>query len=207
MTSIKSVFVETPDQAAAESFYADAFGLDRLVHPRASEAPSSGFRGYTLSLIVSQPANVDAFLDAAVQAGATPLKPAKKQFWGGYSGVLRAPDGAIWKVATDAKKNTGPASPQIDGVVLLLGVADMRASKRFYLEHGLTVAKSFGSKYIEFDAASDAVKLGLYRRRALGKDANVTPEGSGSHRLLIINDAGSFTDPDGFAWQRTSAEH
>jgi catechol 2,3-dioxygenase-like lactoylglutathione lyase family enzyme len=205
MTAIEAVHVETPDRAAAEAFYANAFGLDRLVHPHESEAPSSGFRGYTLSLIVAQPASVDAFLDAALQAGATPLKPAKKQFWGGYSGVLRAPDGAIWKIATDAKKNSGPASRQIDGVVLLLGVVDMRASKSFYLERGLTVAKSFGSKYIEFDAASDAVKLGLYKRRALAKDANVPPEGSGSHRIAIVNDAGSFIDPDGFVWQRTSA--
>ena len=38
----------------------------------------------------------------------TPLKSAAKSFWG-YGGVVRAPDGTIWKVATSAKKDTGPA--------------------------------------------------------------------------------------------------
>jgi predicted lactoylglutathione lyase len=47
-----------------------------------------------LSLVVSQPATVDGFIGAAFDAGATPLKPAKKSFWG-YGGVVRAPDGTI----------------------------------------------------------------------------------------------------------------
>ena len=81
--------------------------------------------------------------------GATALKPAAKSFWG-YGGVVQAPDGTIWKVATSAKKDTGPATRQIDDFVLLLGVADVAATKRFYVDHGLAVAKSFGSKYVEF---------------------------------------------------------
>jgi hypothetical protein len=36
-------------------------------------------------------------------------------------------------------------------IVLLLGVADVAASKRFYVDHGLAVAKSFGRKYVQFD--------------------------------------------------------
>jgi hypothetical protein len=43
-------------------------------------------------------------------------------------------------------------------------------------------------------------KLGLYKRRALAKDAGVSRDGSGSHRLVIGSDGGPFTDPDGFAW-------
>ena len=35
-------------------------------------------------------------------------------------------------------------------------------------------------------------------RGALAKDAGVPPEGTGSHRIAIGGDAGSFTDPDGF---------
>jgi hypothetical protein len=31
--------------------------------------------------------------------------------------------------------------------------------------------------------------------------AGVPPEGSGSHRLAIGGDAGSFMDPDGFEWR------
>jgi catechol 2,3-dioxygenase-like lactoylglutathione lyase family enzyme len=200
MTSINCVRLEVPDPTVVETFYRDAFGVGDRVRLRASEAQSTGFRGFTLSLVVSGPATVDAFVGAALGAGATSLKPASKQFWGGYAGVVRAPDGTIWKIATESKNGTGPSTRQIDEIVLLLGVADVRESKRFYVDRGLTVAKSYGSNYTEFAAPSGAVKLGLYRRRALAKDANVSPDGSGSHRIVIGSDAGSFTDPDGFAW-------
>jgi predicted lactoylglutathione lyase len=130
-----------------------------------------------LSLVVSQPSTVDSLIGTALDDGATTLKPAKEGFWG-YGGVVRAPDGAIWKVATSSKKDTGPATRQIDDVVLLLGVADVKASKRFYVDRGLAVAKSFGSKYVEFDTPSSHVKLALYGRRALAKDAGVSPDGT-----------------------------
>jgi hypothetical protein len=199
MTSIESVTLEVPDPTDAGAFYT-AFGLGTQVGLRASQAPTAGFRGFTLSLVVSQPATVDQLIGAALDAGATALKPAKKGFWG-YGGVVRAPDGTIWKVATSAKKDTGPATRQIDEIALLLGVADMAASKRFYLDRGLAVAKSFGSKYVEFAVPASPVKLALYGRRALAKDAGLSPDGTGSHRIVIGTDAGSFTDPDGFAWE------
>ncbi|MEV4183148.1 hypothetical protein AB0J28_17120 [Streptosporangium canum] len=82
-----------------------------------------------------------AAIGAALDAGATSLKSATKSFWG-YGGVVQAPDGTIWKVATSEKKDTGPATRQIDG--------------------------------------------------------------TGSHRLMLGSDAGSFTDPDGFAWEAAS---
>jgi predicted lactoylglutathione lyase len=189
-----------PDPTAADAFYVAAFGLGTQVRLRASEPPTTGFRGFTLSLVVSQPATVSGLIGAALDAGATPLKPAAKSLWG-YGGVVRAPDGTIWKVATSAKKDTGPATRQIDEIVLLLGVADMTASKRFYVDRGLAVARTFGRNYVEFATPSNAVKLALYRRRALAKDAGVPPDGTGSHRLAIGSDAGPFTDPDGFAWE------
>jgi catechol 2,3-dioxygenase-like lactoylglutathione lyase family enzyme len=205
MASLEFVTLDVADPTAAKAFYAGAFDLGTRVHLRVSDAPTTGFRGFTLSLLVSQPTTVNNFIAAALDAGATSLKPAGKQFWGGYSGVVRAPDGAIWKVATDAKKDTGPGTGGIDGLALLLGVADMTASKRFYTDRGLAVAKSFGSKYVEFaTAAPGQLKLALYKRRALAKDAGVSPEGTGSHRLTICSDAGPFTDPDGFAWQAAS---
>ena len=169
------------------------------MHLDSSDAPSSGFRGFTLSLVVSQPATVDELIGGALHAGATALKPVKKSLWG-YGGVVRAPDGAIWKVATSSKKNTGPATRQIDDIVLLLGATDVVASKQFYVEQGLAVAKSFGRKYVEFAAPSSQIKLALYGRRALAKDAGVPEEGSGSHRITIGGESGQFTDPDGFAW-------
>jgi hypothetical protein len=201
MTSLEYVTLEVDDLMAAERFYTAAFGLGPQVRLRASQAPTSGFRAFTLSLVVSQPAAVDAFIRAALDAGATSLKPAAKQFWGGYSGVVQAPDGTIWKLATSSKKNTGPATGEIDEIVLLLGVADFVPSKRFYVDHGLEVAKSVARAYVEFAAPPKHIRLGLYKRRALAKDARISPDGSGSHRLVIASDAGPFTDPDGFAWE------
>jgi predicted lactoylglutathione lyase len=200
MTTIESVTLAVTDPPPAQAFYAAAFGLGDTVRLRTSEALTSGFRGFTLSLVVSQPSTVDSLIGTALEAGATTLKPAKKSFWG-YGGVVQAPDGAIWKVATSAKKDTGPATREVDDVVLLLGVEDVRASKQFYVDRGLEVGKSFGGKYVEFATPGSPVRLALYRRRALAKDAGVPAEGAGSHRLSIRSDAGPFTDPDGFAWE------
>jgi predicted lactoylglutathione lyase len=205
MTSIESLTLDVADPAAAHRFYTTAFGLDKPLRFRSAQPPTDGFRWFTLSLTVAQPADVKALVGAALAAGATALKPVAKSLWG-YGGVVQAPDGTIWKVATSAKKDTGPAAKQVDQIVLLLGAEDVAASKRFYTSHGLAVAKSFGSKYVEFATESGPVKLALYGRRALAKDAGVPPEGSGSHRLAIGGDAGSFTDPDGFEWEAASQE-
>jgi hypothetical protein len=203
--AITSVTLEVPDPAAAGDFYRAAFGLGAQLSLRASEAPTTGFRGFTLSLVVSQPSTVDALVGTALDAGATTIKPVKKGFWG-YGGVVRAPDGTIWKVATSSKKDTGPATRQIDDIVLLLGSADVAASKQFYVERGLEVKRSFGRRYAEFDTPAAPIKLALYARRALAKDAGVPPEGTGSHRIVIASDAGPFTDPDGFAWEASPRE-
>ncbi|MFD4953858.1 glyoxalase [Streptomyces sp. NPDC058451] len=203
-TSIASVILEVADPEAAHRF-CTAFGVDTYVSLRASEAHSTGFRGFTLALTVSGPATVDSFLDAAVDAGATVLKPAAKSLWG-YGGVVQAPDGTIWKVATSAKKDTGPAPREIDEVVLLLGVEDVKASKQFYVGRGLTVARSFGGKYAEFASGdSSPVKLALYKRRGLAKDLGVSDDGTGSHRIALGTAADPFTDPDGFTWETAAS--
>lgn len=200
-TTLSALTLEVADPAAARAFYASAFGFDSQIDFRAigdTDSPTTGFRGFSLSLTVAQPANVNAFIDAAVAAGATVLKPVAKSFWG-YGGVVQAPDGTIWKVATSTKKDTAPAAREYDDLVLLLGATDVAATKRFYVERGLRVAKSYGRKYVEFEAGSGPVKLALYGRRALAKDVGVPEEGSGSHRLVL----GGFaaTDPDGFVWE------
>ncbi|MEU0810998.1 glyoxalase [Streptomyces sp. NPDC005970] len=203
VTSIASVTLEVADPEAARRFYT-SFGVDTRIRLRASEAHSTGFRGFTMALTVSGPATVDGFVDAAVDAGATVLKPAAKSPWG-YGGVVQAPDGTIWKIATSAKKDTGPATREIDEMVLLLGVEDVKGSKQFYVGRGLTVAKSFGGKYAEFASdESSPVKLALYKRRGLAKDLGVPAEGTGSHRVVLGCAAGPFTDPDGFAWEAAS---
>ena len=203
MTGIHSLTLEVDDVAAAAAFYEQAFDLGDVVQLRGSSEPTSGFRGLTVSLVVSQPGNVEALVRSALAAGATELKPVKKSFWG-TAGVVQAPDGTIWKVATSAKKDTGPATREVDEVVLLLGVDDVKATKEFYGAKGLAVGRSFGGKYAEFDTPGATVKLALYPRKAAAKDAGVDPAGSGSHRIAVTGDAGEFTDPDGYAWETAS---
>lgn len=200
MTSIEYVVIEAADPVAAERFYSAAFGLDKEVRGRAGEAPTSGFRGFTLSLVVARPATVDGFIDSALDAGATVVKPAAKSFWG-YGGVVRAADGTICTLASSTKKDAGPATREIDELIIQLGVADVAASKRFYVDRGLPVERSYGRRYVVFAAPSSPVKVALYRHRDLAKTAGVAPEGTGSHRLVIGSDAGPFTDPDGFEWE------
>jgi predicted lactoylglutathione lyase len=199
---ISSIVLEAADAAAAEVFYKSAFGLGDRVAVRQGESPSSGFRGFTVSLLVAQPADVDLHVADAVEAGATVLKPASKSMWG-YGGVVQAPDGAIWKIATSSKKNTTDPSREVTDVVLLIGVGSVGATKRFYAEHGFKVAKSFGPMYAELDPEGGNVKLALYGRKALAKDAGVSVAGDGSHRLVIRTDKDAFTDPDGFVWEST----
>ena len=200
MALVASVVLEAAEPAAVDVFADAAFGLKCRICARGADEPSAGFRGFSLSLVVSQPSTVNNLVAAALDHGATTLKPVKKGFWG-YGGVVQAPDGTIWKIATSSKKETGPSTRQVDDVVLLLGVTDVKASKMFYIEHGLTVAKSFAGKYVEFESAPSGVTLALLQRDALAKDVGVLPDGTGSRGIVICSDAGTFTDPDGFSWE------
>ncbi|SBT39029.1 VOC family protein [Micromonospora auratinigra] len=198
MSTIDHVTFEVSDPTAADAFYRAAFGLGDRVRVRAAPAPTTGFRGFAMSLVVSQPSTVDSLFGTALDGGATTLKPAARSFWG-YGGVLRDPYGTIWKIASSAKKDTAPAHRRVDDVVLLLGATDVAVSRQFYVGRGLSVAKSFGRRYVEF--ATSGITLAMYGRRAAAKDVGVPPEGTGSHRLAIGGTAGTFTDPDGFAWE------
>ncbi|MDF2508347.1 MAG: hypothetical protein K0Q52_2206 [Microbacterium sp.] len=198
-TTIDSLTLDVPDVDAARTFYTQAFDLGDRLHFHTADAETSGFRGFTLSLVVSQPANVHALIDAAVAAGATVIKPVSKSLWG-VGGTIQAPDGAIWKVATSAKKDTAPPSRTVDEIILLLGAEDVVASKNFYAERGIPVGKSFGRSYVQFDTGSSPIGLGLYRHASLAKDAGVPAAGTGSHRITVNGVLGSAVDPDGFVW-------
>ena len=194
MTSITSITLEVPDVKAAEKFYSAAFDEIPQLRFASSDEPTEGFRGFTLSTIVSQPSTVTSLFESAVAAGATVLNPVSKSLWG-VGGVIQTPDGAIFNIATSNKKDIGPETRTIDSFVLLIGAEDVGASKKFYVEKGFEVGKSFGS-YVEF--VSKPVGLGLYKRKALAKVSNVSAEGDGSHRIQLGTNAGAFTDPDGF---------
>ncbi len=198
---IESLTLEVADAAASQAFYGTALGLGDQFRARATDTPSTGFRGFTISLVVGQPSTVDSLQQTALGAGAESVKPAQKGMWG-YGAVVRDADGVIWKLATSSKKDKGAATRQIDDLVLLIGAADMGASKRFYVDRGLTVKRSFLGRYVEFDAPTGGIKLALYPGRAgLAKDAGVSPDGDGSHGIAVKSPAGEFSDPDGFAWE------
>lgn len=61
--------------------------------------PRAPFGGVTLAINVETEAAVDAALTAAIEAGATLLRPAEKVDWGGYRGYFADPDGHAWEVA------------------------------------------------------------------------------------------------------------
>ena len=75
MTLIESVTLETPDPTASDAFYTAAFGLGPRVGVRPSQAPTAGFRGFTMSLVVSQPSTVDSLPRRASGAMAAPCRP------------------------------------------------------------------------------------------------------------------------------------
>jgi catechol 2,3-dioxygenase-like lactoylglutathione lyase family enzyme len=201
MTSIHHVTLEADDVDRATRFYTEILGVASRVRVRQSDAPTEGFRGFTLGLDLAGPSSVDAIMSAALDAGAATLKAAQPQPWGGYSGVIQAPDGAIWKIATAANEDDGQGESTVERVVLLLGAADVRVTEQFYVERGLAVAKSAGGKYVEFEPGVGVVTLGLYKREGLAKEFGVASEGSGSRRVAIGGDTSAFTDPDGFAWE------
>ena len=60
---------------------------------------SGGWGGVTLAHNVRSPAEVDAVIAAARDAGATIPRAGAATFWGGYSGVFIDPDGHPWEVA------------------------------------------------------------------------------------------------------------
>jgi predicted lactoylglutathione lyase len=60
---------------------------------------NGGWGGTTLAHNVRSPAEVDAVLAEAQEAGATIARPGAETFWGGYSGIFIDPDGHRWEVA------------------------------------------------------------------------------------------------------------
>jgi len=58
-----------------------------------------GWGGMTLALNVGSPAEVDAVIEEARDAGATIGREPAETFWGGYSAVFLDPDNHPWEVA------------------------------------------------------------------------------------------------------------
>ena len=172
--------------------------IDSLATDCDTNPATSGFRGHVLSCIVDRPAEVKALLDAATAHGATVIKPPKKEFFGEFTAVYQAPDGAVWKLTAASKKDTGPASgpPKPTETATFLGVAKPKASKVFYETLGMSVDRDYGDKFIDFTIADGMCRLGLLPRKALAKDVGVDEHGDGFSALVLTHTAASRDDVD-----------
>ncbi|MEV3874856.1 VOC family protein [Streptomyces sp. NPDC049906] len=166
----------------------DLHGAGRLaLHPdpapaagaRADAEPTWSFRGCVMTVVVAQPSGVRSVLDAAVEGGATVLKPARKSLFGAFSAVYRAPDGSVWKVAAPTGKDRGPATEPVvpTETVAILGVADVKAAGAFYAALGVKSDKAY-RHYADFHPGPGACRLALMPRRTLAKDAGVDDGGT-----------------------------
>jgi len=98
-----SVFFEQ-DGGSLVGFY----GREGLAANVGVSPEGSGFSGVTFNYVVRSEARVDAVMAEARKAGATILKPAATQQWGGYSGSFADPDGYIWSIAYSAQGKDQP---------------------------------------------------------------------------------------------------
>ncbi|MFI6510917.1 VOC family protein [Streptosporangium sp. NPDC050855] len=176
----------------------DLHGTGRLAVEAGAEPAAPGFRGYLLTYVVDRPAGVRALMDAAVRGGAEVLKPARKALFGSFSGVFRAPDGAVWKPVAATGKDTGSAAerPLPTETTLILGVSAPKASKVFYEALGMTADRDYGNKYIDFHPARAATRLCLMERGVLAKDAGITEGGGGFPSAVLTHTAGSRQEVD-----------
>ena len=75
------------------------FPLAELAADQGRPDAALGTGADTLAQNCADEAETDAVWQAAVDAGATPLKRPEKVFWGGYSGYVADPDGHVWEIA------------------------------------------------------------------------------------------------------------
>ncbi len=167
------------------------YGWDALAEDAGIAADSDGFRAFTLSYIVERGEHVDTVMAKARAAGARIGKPAKRAFWGGYSGYFSDPDGYLWKVGSNKRPRRGSrrqdaeqaarqaAAVKPDETAVTIGVEDFKKVKEFYSEGlGCPIDKSFLS-FASFNLGDASSTLGLYKRAALAKDAGVAANGNG----------------------------
>lgn len=97
------------------------FGRADLAADQNRPVSELGTGAMTLAQNFPSESEVDAAWDAALGAGAQPIKKPDKVFWGGYSGYYADPDGHVWELAMN------PFWPlDEDGSLTLPGAADVR---------------------------------------------------------------------------------
>ncbi|WP_072806932.1 VOC family protein [Rhodococcoides yunnanense] len=137
---INFLTLATPDVDAARAFYRDGLGWTALLdvpgeilffqigpglvlglfdaqkftEDLGHEGGPATVSGLTLSYNVDGPAEVDAVVQAAVDAGGSVVKPPQRAAFGGYHGHFADPNGVLWEVC----HNPG-FSVDADGTVVL----------------------------------------------------------------------------------------
>ncbi len=79
------------------------FPRNELAEDAGVSGIGEGFRGVSVARFLGSSQEVDAFLERAVQAGATLTRKAHPQPWGGYSGYFADLDGHLWEIGCDSK--------------------------------------------------------------------------------------------------------
>lgn len=118
------ITLSTPDLDAARAFYCEGLGWTALldvpgeivffqvgpglvlglferaqfVADMRGTAAEGRLGGLTLSHNVPEPADVDAAVRRAVEAGGTLVKPPQRADFGGYHGHVADPNGVIWEI-------------------------------------------------------------------------------------------------------------
>jgi uncharacterized protein len=183
------------------------YGWEALAEDAGAAPDSSGFRAFTLSYILERGEHVDAVMARAREAGAKIGKPARRAFWGGYSGYFSDPDGYLWKVGSTKRPTRGSGREDSEQAAqrptvkpsetaVTLGVEDFKSVKKFYSEGlGCPIDKSFGS-FATFKLGDDSSTLGLYKRKALAKDAGVSADGNGFRGFTLSHIVASAEQVD-----------
>lgn len=89
------------------------YGRQELADDAQVENTNPGFSGISLAINLPSEADVDAFYETALAAGAVAQKKPEKVFWGGYSGYFADPDGHLWEVAHNPFFEGDQASGQL----------------------------------------------------------------------------------------------
>ena len=75
------------------------FGRTALADDQGRPGADLGTGAVTLAQNFATEEEVDTAYQAALDAGAAPLKRPQRVFWGGYSGYYADPDGHVWELA------------------------------------------------------------------------------------------------------------
>lgn len=75
------------------------YGVKPLAEDANVPADGQGFKAQACAINLESEAAVDEALSFAQACGGHITQPARKVFWGGYSGYFADPDGHLWEIA------------------------------------------------------------------------------------------------------------